>query len=286
MTPVAEIRRRRRGGRGRDHDRATPEPSGEWRQRHHQVRRSPSPCGTVLPGLVDIHCHGGGGKRRDDDRCRRSRSRSCSTMRSTARTSLVASLVTAHARVLLDQVRALACALVAELVSSPVCISKARSCRPRAAAHSLPEFLTATRHRTWPTSCWLSGDGAIKVMTLAPGADPAAPDVATRLCAGRGDGGAGAQRRLVHRCSGRRCAHLDGLGLVTHLGNGMPAFHHRSVGPVGACARGGGGWTRRRRGHRRRRARRSPDSSRWCSRSLLTGSVVLVTDAMAAAGMS
>ncbi|MBA2775077.1 MAG: amidohydrolase family protein, partial [Nocardioidaceae bacterium] len=27
---------------------------------------------------------------------------------------------------------------------------------------------------------------------------------------------------------------LDGQALVTHLGNGMPPFHHRAVGPVGA----------------------------------------------------
>jgi len=70
-------------------------------------------------------------------------------------------------------------------------------------------------------------------MTIAPELSGAG-QVATRLRA------AGVTVALGHSDASyqlfRSALHgLDGEGLVTHLGNGMPAFHHRAVGPVGAA---------------------------------------------------
>ncbi len=199
----------------------------EW-ARDHDVTALPESVGTVLPGLVDIHCHGGGGSTVTTTRADEARAVAAHHARSGS-TSLVASLVTAPPDVLLDQVRALAPLVAAgELVGLHLegpFLSHAR-CGAQA-----PEFLTEP-DPDLIDALLAAAAGAIKVMTLAPEL-PGAAAAMTRLRA------AGVTVALGHSDASYAVFRaalraLDGEGLVTHLGNGMPTFHHRAVGPVGA----------------------------------------------------
>lgn len=199
----------------------------DWRRRHTQIAL-PESAGTVLPGLVDIHCHGGGGKTvttTDADEARAVAAHHA--LRGT--TSLVASLVTAAPEVLLDQVRALAPLVRADdfagLHLEGPFLSHAR-CGAQA-----PEFLIEP-DLDLIDDLLVIADGALKVMTIAPEL-PGAAEAAARLRA------AGVTVALGHSDASYTVFRaalraLDGEGLVTHLGNAMPPFHHRAVGPVGA----------------------------------------------------
>ncbi len=189
----------------------------------------PEPAGTVLPGLVDIHCHGGGGKALTTTDPDEARAVAAHHARN-GTTSLVASLVTAAPEVLLDQVRTLAPLVtagdLAGLHLEGPFLSHAR-CGAQAS-----EFLTEPDQELIDALLAAAG-GSLKVMTLAPEL-PGATEAATRLRA------AGVTVALGHSDASHavfRAAlrNLDGEGLVTHLGNAMPPFHHRAVGPVGAC---------------------------------------------------
>jgi N-acetylglucosamine-6-phosphate deacetylase len=251
---------------------------GEWRQRQPGAAL-PEPVGTVLPGLVDIHCHGGGGKAVTTTDADEAAAVAVHHAQH-GTTSLMASLVTAPRDVLLDQVRALL-----PLVSSGELAGlhlEGPFLSPARCGAQSPEFLIAPDIGL-ADELLAAGDGAIKVMTLAPELT-AAPDVATRLCE------AGVTVALGHSDASytefrQALRALDGLGLVTHLGNGMPAFHHRSVGPVGASL------VEAAAGHAVVEVigdgvHVDPGFVALVFAIAATGSVVLVTDAMAAAGMS
>ncbi len=203
-------------------------PTGEWTQRHPEVPL-PEPAGTLLPGLVDIHCHGGGGKALTTTVPGEARA-AAAHHAGNGTTSLVASLVTAAPDVLLDQVRALAPLVkageLAGLHLEGPFLSHAR-CGAQA-----PEFLTDPDLDVIDALLAVA-DGTLEVMTLAPEL-PGAAEAATRLRAG------GVSVALGHSDASysvfrSALRDLDGAGLVTHLGNAMPPFHHRAVGPVGAA---------------------------------------------------
>ena len=199
----------------------------EWRQRHPRVAL-PQPTGTVLPGLVDIHCHGGGGEAVTTTTADEARAVAAHHARH-GTTSLLASLVTAAPDVLLDQVRALAPLVVAGEIAGLHLEGPFLSHR-RCGAQA-PEFLTDPDLDLIDALLAVAA-GSIKVMTVAPEL-PGAAEAATRLRA------SGVTVALGHSDASYtefRAAlrALDGAGLVTHLGNGMPPFHHRAVGPVGA----------------------------------------------------
>ncbi len=199
----------------------------DWRGQHPGVEL-PEPTGVVLPGLVDIHCHGGGGHAvPTTDQAEALAAAAHHALHGT--TSLVASLVTAAPDVLLDQVRALT-----PLVASGEFVG----------IHLEGPFLSVARCGAQPPEFLIApdldlidellpiADGAIRVMTIAPEL-ARADDAATRLRA------AGITVALGHSDASYEVFRaalrsLDGHGLVTHLANGMPPFHHRDVGPVGA----------------------------------------------------
>ena len=199
----------------------------EWRQRHPRVAL-PQPTGTVLPGLVDIHCHGGGGEAVTTTTADEARAVAAHHARH-GTTSLLASLVTAAPDVLLDQVRALVPLVVAGEIAGLHLEGPFLSHR-RCGAQA-PEFLTDPDLDLIDALLAVAA-GTIKVMTVAPEL-PGAAEAATRLRA------SGVTVALGHSDASYtefRAAlrALDGAGLVTHLGNGMPPFHHRAVGPLGA----------------------------------------------------
>lgn len=252
-------------------------PAEEWRQGHPETAL-PEPMGTVLPGLVDIHCHGGGGHAvmtaDADEAIAVAAHHSLS-----GTTSMVASLVTAAPDVLLDQVRTLAplvkAGKFAGLHLEGPFLSPAR-CGAQA-----PEYLIEP-DLDLIDDLLSAADGAIKVVTIAPEL-PGAAEAATGLRA------AGVTVALGHSDASyatfrEALRSLDGDGLVTHLANGLPPFHHRDPGPIGAALEEAAAG--------RAAVEVIGDGVHvddgfvgLVFASAAPGSVVLITDAMVAAGM-
>lgn len=188
---------------------------------------------TLLPGLVDIHCHGGAGGEFGGDVA--SSRAAAAHHHAAGTTSVVASLVSAPADVLVAGAAALA-----PLVDSG----------ELAGLHLEGPFLSTVRCGAQDPACLLDVDTslvarlveaagtALAHMTFAPerlgGAD--LPKLLAQ---------AGALGALGHTdASFDTCAHAlrqvgeagarGGLPLVTHLFNGMPPLHHRSPGPAAA----------------------------------------------------
>ncbi|GAA3881135.1 N-acetylglucosamine-6-phosphate deacetylase [Saccharothrix violaceirubra] len=229
--------------------------------------------GWVVPGFVDIHCHGGGGEAftsADPERVRKA----ASAHRRHGTTTMLASLVSRPIPELANQVSALA-----ELVEDGVV----------AGIHLEGPFLSAAR-------C-----GAHDPAILCP---PDKASVETVLTAGRGtvrmvtvapelEHGVEAIRRLVDNDVLAAIGHTDateaqirpaieaGATVATHLFNGMRPLHHREPGPIGAllddervtveliCDL----------------VHLHPTAVRLAARHAGSGRTVLVTDAIAAAGV-
>ncbi|MBV9858106.1 MAG: amidohydrolase family protein [Streptosporangiaceae bacterium] len=239
---------------------------------------APPPAGTILPGLVDIHCHGGGGHSfattDPEEALAAARHHALA-----GTTGVVASIVTAAPRDMLAQVRSLA-PLAAEGHILGIHLEGPFLSGKRRGAQALEFLLDPDPALT--EDLLAAGDGAVRVMTVAPEL-PGAGDVIRVLR------DAGVVVALGHTDADYELMRgaLAGLGdgaLVTHLANGMPPIHHRSGGPVAAAlvAASAGeasveliadgvhvdqGFTR------------------LVFAAAAPGRVVLVTDAMAAAGM-
>ncbi len=247
---------------------------------------------TLLPGLVDLHCHGGGGASFPD-------ATDVSTARVAAAehlrhgtTSLVASLVTADAATLLERV-----ALLADLADAG----------ELAGIHLEGPFLSTVRCGAQDPTLMVPGDAALvsdvaaaarghlATMTVAPeaagvlGADGA---VVALAAAGAvpSVGHTDAAAEVVEEALEAVRAALAAPGArssrptVTHLFNGMRPLHHREPGPVAAClaAAAEGGAVLELIADD---VHLAPATVRTVFRLVGAGSVALVTDAMAAAGM-
>ncbi len=190
----------------------------------------PPPSGrTLLPGLVDVHCHGGAGhgfsEVEGDGPLAAVRYH-----RDSGSTTVLASLASAPVEVLLRQV---------EVLSALV------SAGELAGIHLEGPFLSPTFRGAHDAAALLPGDpdaleavlvragGAVRSMTLAPEV-PRSDELVAVLrrydvlpCLGH----TGADARQATRWM--RSAGTP-VG-VTHLFNGMPSWHHRAAGPVAAC---------------------------------------------------
>lgn len=254
----------------------------------------PLPDGSsLLPGLVDLHCHGaaGGGFPTGDDRACRD---AVDFLHRSGTTSLLASLVTASAEELLRSLGVLKVLAAEGLI---------------AGIHSEGPFLSHVRCGA-QNPLWLrdpdpellrqmlaAAGGALRTMTYAPelpgasellraltehGVTPSLghTDADARLAA---DSLAEAAELIGSAGSG------SGFGpharpTVTHLFNGMPPLHHRSPGPVAACLRlaaagtvaveliGDG-------------VHLDPETVRMVFDLVGAGGIALVTDSMAATGL-
>jgi N-acetylglucosamine-6-phosphate deacetylase len=233
----------------------------------------------ILPGLIDIHCHGGGGHAfttTDPDEARAVAAHHAA--RGTTR--VIASLVTAAPDVLLDQVAALA-PLVASGELLGIHLEGPFLSATRCGAQS-PEFIRdpdpALAGRLLEAA-----DGAIKVVTLAP--ERPGADETAKLFRAAGVVVALGHTDASYEVMASGLAALSGAGLVTHLANGMPPLHHRSAGPAAASL-----------------VAAAADAAsveliadgvhvdagftRLVFAAAAPGRVVLITDAMAAAGMA
>lgn len=243
------------------------------------VGSGPAPAPTVhtavlVPGFVDIHVHGGGGggfPTADPDGI----AAAVATHRRHGTTTLLGSLVTAGPDELLRQVAALADAVEAGEL---------------AGIHLEGPWLAAARHGAHPVALlrdpesieWQAlreaGRGTIRMVTVAPERQGAlgfvAELVADGVVAAIGHTDAGYDRT--------RAAIDAGATVGTHLFNAMRPIHHREPGPVVALmedprvtveliADG---------------VHLHPALYADVSRTVGADRVALVTDAMAAAGMS
>lgn len=246
---------------------------------------------TILPGLVDVHCHGGGGASFPDALTAADVAAAANEHLRHGTTSLVASLVTAPPDVLLART-----ALVADAVDAGLL----------AGLHLEGPFLAPSRCGAQNPADMLPGSaslvrvvaqaarGAFVTMTMAPeipGVADGGDDVLAALAQvgavpsyGHTDGSAEVTEAAIER--GR--ALLAGTGrraTVTHLFNGMRPLHHRDPGPLAAClaaaARGDVVVELVADG-----THLAPGTVRAVFDLVGDGNVVLITDAMSAAGMS
>lgn len=188
----------------------------------------PEPSGTLLPGLVDIHCHGGGGAVfTTTDPAEATAAAQHHHRHGT--TSVMASLVTATADDLVEQVRTLAPLVrdgeVAGVHLEGPFLSSARcgAQDPAMIADPDPEITARILD---------AAAGTVSMMTIAP-ERPGYTETAKVLRA-HGVVVALGHSDARYDTFAEALADLDGSGVVTHLANGMPPFHHRAGGPVGA----------------------------------------------------
>ncbi|MBO0854390.1 MAG: amidohydrolase family protein [Nocardia sp.] len=185
--------------------------------------------GTVIPGLVDIHNHGGHGHRFDTTDPEQARAAARYHHRQGS-TTVLASIVTADVDTMVAQTAALAgVAAGGEIagihVEGPF-LSQVR-CGAQDPRHLIdPDPVVAERLLE-------AGGGWLRVLTLAPEL-PGSEVVADRLA------GAGVVVALGHSDAGydrfRAALVPDGhAALVTHLANGMAPLHHRDPGAVAAA---------------------------------------------------
>ncbi|NUU16494.1 amidohydrolase family protein [Cellulomonas humilata] len=242
---------------------------------------------TILPGLVDVHCHGGGGASFPDAVDAADAQRAVDEHRRHGTTSLVASLVTATPQVLLAQT-----ALLADLADAGEIVG----------IHLEGPFLSADRCGAQNPDDMLDGDpelvrgiaeaarGHLVTMTVAPevpGADAvleALVDAGAVPSIGHTDASAEQVDEAVDRAFDLLAARSNRRLTATHLFNGMRPLHHRDPGPVAAClaaaARG------------ELVVELIADGTHLADGTVRSvfdlvgaGSIALVTDAMAAAGM-
>ncbi|MFI6364591.1 N-acetylglucosamine-6-phosphate deacetylase [Nocardia sp. NPDC050630] len=185
--------------------------------------------GTLLPGLVDIHNHGGFGHRFDTVDADEARA-AAEFHHRRGSTTVLASVVTGPATDMIAHVatlRALAAdGTVAGIHAEGPFLAAAR-CGAQDPRYLRDPDLELTERLL------AAADGHLRVMTLAPEL-PGFDTVAQRL----------SERDVVvslgHSDTDftrfQQALRPNGFGsLVTHLANGMPPLHHRTPGPVAAA---------------------------------------------------
>ncbi|WP_406267119.1 amidohydrolase family protein [Nocardia sp. NBC_00881] len=199
----------------------------QWRAGHLD---SPEPpiSGVVLPGLVDIHNHGGFGYRFDTVDGADARA-AAESHHASGSTTVVASVVTGAGADMVAQTAVLR-KLAEEGVLGGIHLEGPFLSEARCGAQD-PRFLRDPDLEL--TDQLLAAGGAhLRVLTIAPEL-PGYADVARRLVDN------GVVVALGHSDtdfdSFRKALHPNGFGgLVTHLANGMAPLHHRDPGPVAA----------------------------------------------------
>ena len=177
----------------------------------------------ILPGLVDIHCHGGAGASFAGGRAAARRAGAFHAARGT--TTVLASLASAPLDQLVAQLRGLRAALPDPTV---------------AGIHLEGPWLDET-HRGAHDLRWLADVDADELERLVSAAGPAlrmvtlAPERDAGLRAVRRLAGAGIAVAVGHTSATltETEAAIDaGATVATHLFNGMPPLHHREPGPA------------------------------------------------------
>ena len=222
----------------------------------------------LVPGFVDVHCHGGGGASFDSDLD--AARRALEIHRASGTTTVVASLVSAPVASMRRSVD-----LLTELVESDelagVHLEGPWISAAYCGAHD-PGALVA------PEPADVDGlvrPGVVRMVTIAPeltGADDAVRRIVD----------AGAVAAVGHTAADAarvRAALRVGASHATHLFNAMPPLHHRTPGAVLALLDSGATLELVRDGHHLH-----PDLCRWLDSTVSSDRLVAVSDAMAATG--
>lgn len=188
--------------------------------------RSTHIAGTIIPGFVDIHSHGAGGA--DFSAAAQSGIQPALDWHAAhGTTSVVASLATAPIALLEAQVIALD-ARVRDGRLRGIHLEGPWLSPGHRGAHD--EALLRAPHRP-DVERLLSLTDSVRMVTIAP-------ELPGALDAIRAIVGAGRVAAIGHTScdSATAIAAVDaGATVATHLFNGMPALHHREVGPVGVA---------------------------------------------------
>ena len=213
---------------------------GSWQSAPEAVRTSaapPAPEQYLLPGLVDVHNHGGGGVSFPDTESVEDVARGVAEHRGHGTTRMLASLVTASAQTLRERVALLADAadegIIAGIHLEGPFISHAR-CGAQNPAHIIPGDPALTRELID------LGRGHVRTMTIAP-ETPNLEGVLGALVEGGAVpsfGHTDTDEATMREAIAAGVAALAGTGrraTVTHLFNGMRPIHHRLPGPVPAA---------------------------------------------------
>lgn len=197
----------------------------------HSSHRAPADGGSpdrqvplLVPGFVDLHCHGGGGASltsTDPEQV----TRAVDAHRRAGTTTMLASLVTDTLPALTRQVQTLRQLTDAGLIAGSHLEGPWLS-RHFPGAHD-PDLLTP------PTAAAVdellaAGGGSVRMVTLAPELEGAL-DAVRRLAA---DGVVAAVGHTDADAACARAAFAAGARVVTHLFNAMRPLHHRSPGLV------------------------------------------------------
>ncbi|MCZ2807031.1 amidohydrolase family protein [Modestobacter sp. VKM Ac-2983] len=242
---------------------------------------APAPGTLLLPGLVDLHCHGAAGHGFPDADVAGARA-AAAHHRVHGTTTLVASLVSAPAAVLRERLTVLAPLVEAGEL---------------AGVHLEGPFLSAARCGAQDPAALVPGDpallaelltlgrGTVVSMTLAPETAHRAELVDLLRAHGALPSFGHTDAAAAEVTAAIRSAAPGGPLSATHLFNGMPPLLSRAPGPVAAClaaaARGelvveliGDG------------VHLAPETVATVFALVGPGAIALVTDAMAAAGMA
>lgn len=198
---------------------------------------------TILPGLVDMHCHGayGGAFTSGSEESAR---RAIGFLHSRGTTTLLASLVTAAPEQLLRDIRTLR-SLVREGLLAGIHLEGPFLAPSHCGAHDPGLLLDPDLDLA--EQLLAAGEGTLKTMTYAGelARSHELIDLLTRHAVIPSLGHTGASTRLSLSSLARARDGLTAAGrmgyearpTVTHLFNGMPPMHHRAPGPVAACLR-------------------------------------------------
>jgi N-acetylglucosamine-6-phosphate deacetylase len=189
--------------------------------------------GTVLPGLVDVHCHGAAGFGFPDAE-RAGAEAAVAHHRAHGTTTLVASLVTAPEGELLAALDVCACLVesggVAGIHLEGPFLSPARAGAQDPAALRDPDLTLLDRLLD-------AGRGHVRTLTYAPEL-PGAPRLAAHAidrgvvpCIGHTE----CDARTAGAALTSAAQSALGRAAATHLFNGMPVLHSRAPGPVAAA---------------------------------------------------
>ncbi|ASO23071.1 N-acetylglucosamine-6-phosphate deacetylase [Actinoalloteichus hoggarensis] len=180
----------------------------------------------VVPGFVDIHCHGGGGESFSGGSAERIAT-AVRTHRARGTTTMLGSLVSASVPELTRQVSGLA-ELVEDDLFAGIHLEGPFLSAARCGAHA-PELLLPPDHDS-VARLLAAGRGSVRMVTLAPELEGAVRAVGQLV-----DGGAIAAIGHTDAIEEQVLpAVAAGATVATHLFNAMRPLHHREPGPIGA----------------------------------------------------
>ncbi|MDF1602612.1 amidohydrolase family protein [Nocardioides sp. YIM 152315] len=191
---------------------------------------APEPAGILVPGYIDLHCHGGGGANATDAA---GVAAVATHHLGRGTTSMLASLVSGPTETITEQASAIADVVESGTTSIVGGHLEGPWLSPaRCGAHD-PRVLATPDEAS--AAAWLAaGRGTLRMVTLAPELTGALPvgslleDADVLVAYGHTDADAASFTTALRA---RRAP------LVTHLFNGMAPLHHRAPGAAGAALR-------------------------------------------------